>query len=355
MPPENKKKSAPPKKDTIPTKKDKALTFKKTRAPSPKPIKKEEEEESEPETPISSTISKGNTATTIAPKALVKNKKSLAQYTAAKNVNKGTPSPAPSPTHSFTPPIPPTHPLPPKPTSSLGPGPVKPSKTSPKKRDLPLDTPTQPPPTKKAKPSPPPKAAVVSRTPKKEVPKKEPPKKKEPAVIAWPGSEGVALPSDNVKPFGSSQVASTDPVPPVDSEEEDWDLVPQDPLATSNKAKSPQPPVHRIEMEEIIPEPSAPPEPAVEPFGVSHNLVMEEEEGSDEEEYEAVEIDENELQRELEAHFENAEDDEEDADQMEPVEPSQFTGGPVSLNSFAGQLNIDDDDSDDDTTSDESD
>ncbi|KAI0698883.1 hypothetical protein BC835DRAFT_623984 [Cytidiella melzeri] len=260
---ERQRKPAPPKKDT---QKEKTLSFTKTRAPPSLHIAKREEEEEESEGEVkraTSTTARAAPVTAAQPKAQVKAKgKNLAAAVAAIRSKAvptmaATPPPAPLTAQVLSPPVPPTHPLPPKPlSSSLASSSEtsrKPSKTlSPKKRELPQDTPTQPPAAKKARPSPPPRA-VPTRPP----PKIEPPKKKEPVCLALPGSEGVALPSAPLDLPGPSRTAPTLlALPADDSEDEEWDEVLQT-TSTSRKQKSPEPQIRRIEMIEIIPEPSA--------------------------------------------------------------------------------------------------
>lgn len=358
LPPERQKKSTPPKMDIPPMKNEKKLSFKKLRpVPSTqKDARKEEEEESEGEI---KRVTEAPLITTAPPKAQAKLKgRSIAAAAAALRANVATSSAAStSPTQALPPPVPPTHPLPPKPIAlSLAPTPEssrKPVKVSlSKKRELPQDLPTQSA-VKKAKQSPPAKAALARPPPtKKELLKKELPKKKEPVTLAFPGGEDVMLPLDTLELPGPSRPDPTAlALPGDDSENEDWDPVPQI-ASTSRKPKSPEPPMRSIEMIEIIPEPTP-----HEPPGVSAHLTMEEvEEDDDEDEFEAVDIDENELQRELDAHFGQDEEEEGDTYQTEQPEQPQFTGVPISLNTLAGQFgDVDDDDSDDDTTSDESD
>ncbi|KAI0347018.1 hypothetical protein BDW22DRAFT_488080 [Trametopsis cervina] len=331
LPPEPPKKLQ---KEVVPPKKEKLSFTKKTKvlATPPIAVKKEEEEESEGEikdSPPPSTKISTITSAKAVPKP--KQGKSLAAAAAAIRANKAA-SPMTSASTSATSPqlsapAPPNHPLPPRPvTTALAPeSGRKPTKASP---------------TKKARPSPPPKLA-----PARPAPKKEPPKKKEPAALAFPGAEGSSFSLDLP---GPSHPSSTMPVlPGDDSENEDWDPVPQ--VAASPK-KSPEPPVRQITMEEIIP---TPPPHHDTPESTTHlddTLTMEEED-EDEDEYDVIEIDENELQRELEAHLEG----EDDEPEPEQPEPPQFSGPILSLNALAGQFVGDDDDSDDDTTSDESD
>lgn len=338
LPPEPVRRHSPVRQDPTPPKKAKALSFKKN-VPRPgsivgaKPkaiMSKEEEEESEGEIiepPKVKAPSPVVAPPTKPPAKSKPTKKSIAEHAAAIRANAKTQQPTVS-SGPHAAPAPPVHPLPPKPPSAT----VTPSAhqstkaSSSKKRELPTDTLAVLPPSKKVKPLPPPRPAPPQRLPGskpapklKETPKKE---KEEGFSLALPGSEGVSLPTA-LELLGPSQPSIPEPaLPGDDSDSEEWDPV----VEVSPPAPAPvEQPSRRLVMEEIIPEPTAHPM-------IPNPALAEEDE--DEEDYEAVDIDEDIFGQELEAIVPDDEDDE----AMEPVEPIEphFSGPPLRIGEIVG-------------------